>query len=308
MSESEGDNPNQGDAMPDIVTTIQAHIDNIQATRNSKVLVLFSFSPLDESVALSLNNVLRRMGNMEKLDVVLESMGGDLDSAYKMLLLLKSYAKTVTVIVPFYAKSAAALIALGADQLQLCRAGELGPLDPQILDTTSDQMVPSFSIKKMVDFIIDVGNPLVQVSLVDKLSPLLIGAYRVSEETSKQYLREIFMSKELNNEKIDALIPVFTEKLLSHGYPITEKFLEMHGVPIVKLDESEEAAFADIHANLITYYRNAMKSRKDMHLVLLTNDMVSIDIDGTNITFPSYDVPLIMQDSSSTQQEQAPES
>lgn len=91
---------------------------------------------------------MRKAGKIDSLDVLLESKGGNLDSAYKILQLLKSYANQVTVIVPNYAKSAATIIALGAHRLQMCRAGELGPLDPQVWDPASDEMVPALAVKK----------------------------------------------------------------------------------------------------------------------------------------------------------------
>ena len=228
----------------------------IQTARRSKLLVLISHRSLGLEAALSINSMMRKMGktgDLDNLDVLLESGGGDLDSAYKILQILKSHAKRVTVVVPFHAKSAAALIALGADRLQMCRAGELGPIDPQVLDPDSGMMVPALSIKNAMDFINEAANPIVAASLADKISPMLMGAYRNAEAASKQCLNEIFTAKKFDSKRREELVGVFTEDLLSHGYPVSRDFLKEHGIPVAKLKEGEEELFADLHEMWLEY-------------------------------------------------------
>ena len=68
------------------------------------------------------------------INVLLDSRGGMLDSAFKIVMFLSRYASELNVYVPRRAKSASTLIALGADHVYLSAFGELGPLDTQILD------------------------------------------------------------------------------------------------------------------------------------------------------------------------------
>lgn len=67
-----------------------------------------------------------------EIDVWLESPGGDAHAAYKIALLLRAYACRIRVVVPDFAKSAATLLALAADEIYMGAAAELGPLDAQI--------------------------------------------------------------------------------------------------------------------------------------------------------------------------------
>ncbi len=70
-----------------------------------------------------------------KRDVVmfLLSTGGAGEPAYQISKLCKSFAhKKFTVVVPRYAKSAATLLAIGADEIHMGPLGQLGPIDPQI--------------------------------------------------------------------------------------------------------------------------------------------------------------------------------
>lgn len=65
--------------------------------------------------------------------LILLSPGGSIEPAYQISKLCKQYAKDRFVVaVPRQAKSAATLLALGADEIHLGRLGHLGPIDPQI--------------------------------------------------------------------------------------------------------------------------------------------------------------------------------
>lgn len=203
------------------------------------MLAIINHGFMDRIVAHEVFNLLRRMGDIESLDVILDSGGGDLDAAYKTLRITKSYAKDTAIIVPFYAKSAATLIALGGDRLILCRGGELGPMDPQVLDIITDHYVPANSIKETVDFLEGVADPLVKASLTDKIPTLMVGAYKASAKASRQYLAEVIKDRNLPNAK--ALIDTFTEKFFSHGYPMDASFLRENGIDVSGLDYETES-------------------------------------------------------------------
>ena len=67
-----------------------------------------------------------------EIDVWLDSPGGKANAAYKIALLLRSRAAKLRVVVSDYAKSAATLLVLAADEIYMAGAAELGPLDAQI--------------------------------------------------------------------------------------------------------------------------------------------------------------------------------
>ena len=71
---------------------------------------------------------------MDTISILLDSPGGSLDSAFKIVRYLTCYARELNVYVPRRAKSASTLLALGAARTYLSRFGELGPLDTQIFD------------------------------------------------------------------------------------------------------------------------------------------------------------------------------
>lgn len=68
----------------------------------------------------------------EELDFVIHSGGGDIHIAYQMAQLIRQHTSRMNACVPLYAKSAATLWCLAANQIVMDESAELGPLDTQI--------------------------------------------------------------------------------------------------------------------------------------------------------------------------------
>jgi hypothetical protein len=83
-------------------------------------------------------------GTGEKLELLIYSPGGHPEIAFQMMKFLRGRFKTVNVIVPLGAKSAATLMCLGADKIFMGELAELGPIDIQI-DDPVEQGGKSFS-------------------------------------------------------------------------------------------------------------------------------------------------------------------
>lgn len=90
----------------------------------------------------------------ETVDIILDSTGGSLDSAYKIVLYLSRFASKIRVFVPRQAKSASTLIALGAHELRMSPFGELGPLDAQIRDPRNpEDRMSALDCYQSVDYV-----------------------------------------------------------------------------------------------------------------------------------------------------------
>ncbi len=70
----------------------------------------------------------------DELDFVIHSGGGDINTAYQMVQLIRQHTKRMNACVPLYAKSAATLWCLAANQIVMDESAELGPLDAQVLE------------------------------------------------------------------------------------------------------------------------------------------------------------------------------
>lgn len=75
--------------------------------------------------------------SFDELDFVIDSGGGDINIAYRIVQLIRQHTQRMNACVPRYAKSAATLWCLAADRIVMDESAELGPLDPQIREQKS---------------------------------------------------------------------------------------------------------------------------------------------------------------------------
>jgi hypothetical protein len=88
------------------------------------------------------------------IDLVLDTFGGSLDTAFKTVLFLSRFTKRLRVFVPRRAKSAGTLIAIGAYELYMSPFAELGPLDTQIRDPRNPtDRVSALDCYQSVDYV-----------------------------------------------------------------------------------------------------------------------------------------------------------
>jgi ClpP class serine protease len=98
------------------------------------VVVLYKHTSIDATDTDRLFQGLQALDPNKRNNVLLiiESVGGDPRSGYQVSKLCREWsADKFMVAVPRHAKSAAALIALGADQVHMGPLGEVRPVDPQ---------------------------------------------------------------------------------------------------------------------------------------------------------------------------------
>lgn len=83
-----------------------------------------------------LETVLNSISGADQINLLLHSPGGDGTIVEKMVDMCRSHLsgnnRKLRVIVPNIAKSAATVLALGADQILMGYCSELGPIDPQV--------------------------------------------------------------------------------------------------------------------------------------------------------------------------------
>jgi hypothetical protein len=99
-----------------------------------------------------------REEKIDVINVILDSTGGPLDSAYRTALYLARYARNLRVYVPRRAKSASTLIAVGANKIIMSPFSELGPLDTQIRDPRNPtDYISALDCYQSVDYVREFG-------------------------------------------------------------------------------------------------------------------------------------------------------
>lgn len=79
-----------------------------------------------------LGNMLLKLGDLDTLNLILHSPGGDGTVVETFVSLCRAHCERFRVIIPTLAKSAATLISLGADEIVMGPPSEIGPIDAQV--------------------------------------------------------------------------------------------------------------------------------------------------------------------------------
>ena len=207
-------------------------ISSIQKARNSKVFVFYARNTLDNSNTQPFLEFLQQIGKQDRLDLFLLSPGGFSDEAFKMSRWCRQHAEEFNVIIPYYAKSAATLLSLGANTLLMGPSSELGPIDPQIPipdEYGRLRYVSALSIKEALGVIenlteSDQDKMFKYMPLIEGIDLNVLGDYARVIESSKQYASKLLEESQLlkNNSKKerDRIAHELTEGYYSHGYAI----------------------------------------------------------------------------------------
>lgn len=178
-----------------------------------------------------LYDLLQDVREGEDLDLLLHTMGGDVDAAERIVLLLYKTigdGAQLRVIVPDSAKSAGTLIAVAGDTIVMGPPSELGPIDPQVIVSTTDGQRLSRPAQSYLDgltYIIeqtkDMELPTAYVPLLGKLDPALIDVCRKALTRSQKFAERFLGERMLRDhrEKVTAIATRLNDnkQWLSHG-------------------------------------------------------------------------------------------
>lgn len=213
---------------------------------------------------MAIMNYKIRGGNSDEVDFIINSPGGIPDEAYRIIRTLRKNFGIVNIIVPFWAKSAATLLALGGTKIVMDEFGEFGPLDAQMgkvrddspdldwesaLNDEQSVQIIEYHFKTMYESMflqiyehdkINISKNELSKQLMDNLSrfyePLLkqIDPYRLGDkrrtlDIGAQYAQRILgtYGQLETNEEIKRVTDFFVDACPDHGYVIDYDLLKL---------------------------------------------------------------------------------
>lgn len=202
----------------------------LEGIRKTRILLLFlgDESISRDTVTTVYDKLEKEYKGIKKLDVIIDSGGGDIDSAYLLAKLFRKYAsERLTFIVPRWAKSAATLTVCGGDEIIMGPISELGPLDPQIteinpLEPEKSIRLTPLAIRSTLDLIeeeLSRGKRELAHMMAEQLLPLKLGVYLKSLEIGQRYQEELLKSRMLCKHKDKEKICSTIAEKFAKGYP-----------------------------------------------------------------------------------------
>ena len=208
---------------------IKTFIKKIEDLRQSKVIVYYSIGLLDSEDFENIFELVSSLGRQKKLDLYILSSGGFAHPAYKIARLFQDYSEeSFSVLIPYYAKSAVTILSLGADEIIMGPASELGPIDPQFRATENSPAISALTLKESLEYITkaikeDPKIAPLYAPLLDKVNLIELGHFEREIESAKQY-GEVLLTLRKKNKLLEKdakkIANQFVQQYKTHNFVI----------------------------------------------------------------------------------------
>jgi hypothetical protein len=197
----------------------------------------------------------------KNIDLLINSFGGDGLTSWRLITMLREYLGKkgkITCLVPYYAFSAATLIAVGCDEIFLHPMASLGPVDPQITVNKKDgpQQFAYEDVSAYTSFLKEEAGITEQKEkvellsqLVNQIDPSVIGAAKRASMQSitmaEKLLRLHMDGSDAPNAKIIA--QKLSKNYFSHGHAVSKSEAKDLGLKISDSDPNIEKIIWNIY-------------------------------------------------------------
>src|SRR4029453_6358538 len=208
---------------------------------------------------MALSAILEARGPQERVALLVKSDGGSGMAALRLVHLLRRYAKRLTVIAPLNCASAATMMALGADTIQMGPLSYLTAVDTSLehdlspLDHTN-QLVPVSNDE--VDRVIRLWREIVgrrgdgvnpYQEFYKYLHPLVIGALDRASSLSLMLCREILGYHMRDMKRADRISRRLNSSYPAHQYPITSREARRLGLKVRAIEPDLDTLLQDLN-------------------------------------------------------------
>jgi membrane-bound ClpP family serine protease len=189
--------------------------------------------------------------NPEKdLHLLLDSPGGDGETAVRLIRSAQARCRELTVIVPNQAKSAGTILVIGAHQILMGPTSDLGPVDPQFPAPGGRGLVSAKDLIAAVEHAQEAiaENPdsyPLHVSLLSDVTGLMVQQARSALERSTDLVKEALASNpDRDPGEVEQVAAALKEKLIDlphdHGAVFGAADAAQVGLPVVEVDPTSE--------------------------------------------------------------------
>ncbi|MCL6477020.1 MAG: hypothetical protein K6T65_01260 [Peptococcaceae bacterium] len=200
---------------------------------------------------------LEMLPDRRRIDLFLYTRGGDVITPWRLVHLIREYTPEFCVLVPFRSYSAGTLLCLGADEIVMGVMGELGPIDPSVINAYNpqDPCNPSarmpVNIEDVYSYLALAGETAnldadamsrVFLLLAEKIHPLALGNVHRNYLLIRSLANKLLGLRKcrLCNENVGKIVDNLTEKLYAHNYIITRQEAADIGLPVSYPDRELE--------------------------------------------------------------------
>ncbi len=222
----------------DIRAKVEGDFMSYWVSGNSRII-------MDDVVAFY--EILKNKERHKRLYLFIKSGGGNGKASLRIINLLREYYEEIIALVPLDCASAATMLALGADCIEMGSLAYLSAVDTSIthelspIDKDNDLVsVSQVELSRVLKLWEDKkqdndGNPY--NSLYAHIHPLVFGAVDRASSLSMKLTTEILSYHMDDLEQASAISQHLNSAYPAHGYPITFRETQKIGLKVVKMSQ-----------------------------------------------------------------------
>lgn len=181
---------------------------------------------------------------VKRIFLLVNSLGGGLDSSYKIARAVRQSFESITTFIPHVAASGGTLLALSGNEMVMGRMSNITPLDVQIQYKSNVISAATFmrSFKRASEWfekITPEEAPYPKKALTDKLDPFLMEEWSGLMSTSQEYVTEVLEA--VGYEDAAKMAEEIVTRYPSHNYVLTRDKAERIGLNAVDASQHQKA-------------------------------------------------------------------
>jgi hypothetical protein len=201
--------------------------------------------------------ILQHIGKHDTIYIFLKSSGGNGQASLRIVNLLRQYGKRVVALIPLQCASAATMISIGADEIQMGPLAYLTAVDTSLTHELSPVDKNNYSVSVSQDELNRVIRLWEEVTedkdenpykhLYNHIHPLVFGAIDRASSLSVKICKEILSYHLEDEEKMERISWHLNSAYPSHSYPITLREAQKVGLNVTRMDEDINTLLLDLN-------------------------------------------------------------
>lgn len=222
-----------------------------------------------------LYEILEHIGQVDTVYFFIKSSGGNGKESLRMIHLIRRHCKRLVALVPLECASAATMLAIGADEIQMGSMAYLSAVDTSLTHDLS----PIDRDNDRVSVSLDELNRVVNLwksntedadsnpykALFEYVHPLVIGAVDRAESLSIMLCEQLLSYHIADKEKVRKIAENLNSKYPSHGYPILIQEAERIGLNVRHLDNDINELLLSLNTLYSEMGQKAVTDFSDTH-------------------------------------------
>jgi hypothetical protein len=202
----------------------------------------------------AMSALLGRVRRAARVGLFLKSDGGNPEAALRFVHLLRQKFDHITLLAPFECASAATMVALGANEIQMGPTSYLTAVDSSLKHDLSPVDHNNYLVSVSQDEVMRIlrlwkeqgirGNPYPEI--YKYLHPLVLGALDRSSSLSMRICQELLSYHMSSGAKATRISRALNYDYPSHSYPITAREARRLGLKVRDLDPVVEADLREL--------------------------------------------------------------